>query len=87
MKQLKYYRESFEHNWKVVPWKQITWKKIEFTAPSINADLSKFQGWWFVQVSQTYVHFTKKRMQSLLAREGGKKKKEQILIVETQKKN
>ena len=40
-----------------------------------------------MQASQTYVHFTKKRMQSLLAREGKKKKKkEQILIVETQKK-
>ena len=39
-----------------------------------------------MQASQTYVHFTKKRMQSLLAREGEKKKKEQILIVETQKK-
>ena len=88
MKQLKCYRESFEHNWKLVPWKQITWKKkIEFTTPSVNADLFESLGWWLVQASQTYVHFTKKRMQSLLAREGEKKKKEQILIVETQKKN
>ena len=70
-----------------MPWKQITWKKIEFTRPSVNADLFESLGRWFVQASQTYVHFTKKKNAIIVSKKRKKKrKKEQILIVETQKK-
>ena len=45
MKQLKCYRESFEHNWKLVPWKQITWKKNR-----VHHTFSKRRSFWISRV-------------------------------------
>ena len=52
--------------------------KIEFATPLVNADLSQSLGWWFVQASWTYLHFTNTQKK--------KKKKKKIVTIVSQKK-
>ena len=63
--------------------------KIEFATPSVNANLSQSLGWLFVHATWTYVHFTNQKKKNCNHCEPKKKTlpNEQILLVETQKKN
>ena len=67
IKQLKCYREN---NLSIIEKQccrtKLHRQKIEFTTPSVNTNLSQSQGLWFVQASQTYVHFTQKKKKNAI---------------------